>query len=73
MLDALLRNPLLRKAIAVGEEGVGRAVSLLLSRLPTAGDVQDLERRLAELEAVLEGLAAKLERPEGAKPDGEGR
>jgi hypothetical protein len=68
MLDALLRHPLFRKALTAGEEGAGRAISLLLSRLPSSGDLKELERRLAEIEAALDGLAARLDGSGGEDP-----
>ena len=96
ILDDLLRNPAVKRAMSVGEERVGRLVTQLLAServmhgvqsvlssamtakstfdrgvrtalgavsLPTTEEVEDLRRKLAELEAMLDGIAAKVERP----------
>lgn len=98
LLDEVLRNPLLRKALAAGEEQVGKVVGRLLggeglaaglqglastaaharqtfdrgvaqalhaANLPSRDDVAGLKRRLEELEAMLDGLAEKVESPRG--------
>jgi hypothetical protein len=96
ILDDLLRNPAVKRAMSVGEERVGRLVTQLLAServmhgvqsvlssaltakstfdrgvrtalgavsLPTTEEVEDLRRKLAELEAMLDGIAAKVEQP----------
>jgi hypothetical protein len=96
ILDDLLRNPAVKRAMSVGEERVGRLVTQLLAServmhgvqsvlssamtakstfdrgvrtalgavsLPTTEEVEDLRRKLAELEAMLDGIAAKVELP----------
>ena len=96
ILDDLLRNPAVKRAMSVGEERVGRLVTQLLAServmhgvqsvlssamtakstfdrgvrtalgavsLPTTEEVEELRRKLAELEAMLDGIAAKVERP----------
>ena len=96
ILDDLLRNPAVKRAMSAGEERVGRLVTQLLAServmhgvqsvlssamtakstfdrgvrtalgavsLPTTEEVEDLRRKLAELEAMLDGIAAKVERP----------
>jgi hypothetical protein len=101
MFDELIKNPLVKKALAAGEERVGKVVTAVLSNervmsgvqsavssalgarsvlekgvrsalsavnLPTTEDVAELKQRLAELESIIDGLAARLERQ-----DGEGR
>jgi hypothetical protein len=105
MIDELLKNPLVKRALAVGEERMGKIVTQLLSNervmhgvqtvvasalnakssldrgvrtamqavnLPTTEDVDELRRKLAELEVMLDGLATRI----GSAPpaqDGEGR
>ena len=101
MFEELKKNPLLQKALAAGEERVGKTVAALLSNekvmagvqkavssafeakaavergvktamqavnLPTTDDVAELKKRLAELESIIDGLAARLDR-EGAPPE----
>ncbi|HVI76268.1 MAG TPA: hypothetical protein VM683_14885 [Anaeromyxobacteraceae bacterium] len=96
ILDDLLRNPAVKRAMSAGEERVGRLVTQLLAServmhgvqsvlssamtakstfdrgvrtalgavsLPTTEEVEELRRKLAELEAMLDGIAAKVERP----------
>ena len=97
LFDDLLKNsPLLRKAVAAGEEQVGKAIGTLLAsdglsgglralaagaaqakdtlergvaqalhaaNLPSKDDVAALRRRLEELEALLDGLAEKVDAP----------
>jgi hypothetical protein len=93
MLDALRQHPLVKRALAAGEERLGEVVGRLLAgrppvaaletllgrargareaaeravrsamgavNLPSAGDVKDLERRLAELESLIDALSARL-------------
>jgi hypothetical protein len=102
--DAILGNPLVRKALQAGEEQVGKAVSKLLANegvatgvhtlisgavqaratfergvsqalhaanLPSRDDVDALRKKLDELEAMLDGLAEKVER-RASRGDGEG-
>lgn len=109
MFEELKKNPLLQKALAAGEERVGKTVAALLSNekvmagvqkavssafearaavergvktamqavnLPTTDDVAELKKRLAELESIIDGLAARLDKEEApqekaASPDGE--
>ncbi len=107
MIDDVLKNPLLKRALAAGEERVGKLVTQLLSservmhgvqtvvasalnakstldrgvrtamqavNLPTTEDVEELRRKLGELEALLDGLAARV--PPAAPPgpaQGDGR
>ncbi len=99
LFDALLGNPAVKKALAAGEEQVGKVVGKLLSsdglgsglqslvstaaqaketlergvaqalhaaNLPSKDDVAGLKRRLEELEAMLDGLAEKLEPQAGS-------
>jgi len=104
MFDELRKHPLLQKALAAGEERVGKTVAALLSNervmagvqkavrsafeakaavergvktamqavnLPTTDDVAELKKRLAELESIIDGLAARLDQeevPEQAAP-----
>ena len=93
LIDDFLRNPALKRALAAGEERVGRVVTQLLSServmhgvqtfvssavnakstfdrgvraamqavsLPTTDDVKELRDRLAELEAMLDRVAARV-------------
>jgi hypothetical protein len=95
-LDDVLRNPTLRRALAAGEEQVGKVVSRLLAservnaglrgvldgalharrtigrgleqalhaaNLPSREDVAALRQRVAELEAALDGLEARVGSP----------
>ncbi|MBI5070188.1 MAG: hypothetical protein HZB56_18290 [Deltaproteobacteria bacterium] len=109
MFEELKKNPLLQKALAAGEERVGKTVAALLSNekvmagvqravssafeakaavergvktamqavnLPTTDDVAELKKRLAELESIIDGLAARLDKEEApqeqaAPPAGE--
>jgi len=101
MFDELIKNPLVKKALAAGEERVGKIVTAVLSNervmagvqtavssavnartalekgvrsamqavnLPTTEDVAELKQRLAELESIIDGLAARLERDAGVAP-----
>lgn len=94
LFDRLLDHPVVKRAVAAGEEQAGKAVGRVLSspalaaglqgllaaastaratvdagvqaalkaaNLPSAGDVQALQRKLEELEAVIDGLSARLE------------
>lgn len=105
ILDELLKNPAVKRAMAAGEERFGRLVTQLLAServmhgvqsvfasaltakstfdrgvrtalgavsLPTTEEVEELRRKLVELEEMLDGLAAKVERPApapGGRPD----
>jgi hypothetical protein len=93
LIDDFLKNPAVKRALAAGEERVGKVVTQLLSNervihgvqtfmasaltakstfdrgvrtamqavsLPTTEDVEELRKRLAELEAMLDGLAARV-------------
>ncbi len=95
MIEGILKSPAVRKALALGEERMGRLVTQLLSNervmhgvqtvvssalnakstldkgmktamsavnLPSTEDVEELRRKLSELESVVDGLNAKLER-----------
>jgi hypothetical protein len=95
MIEGILRSPAVKKALALGEERMGRLVTQLLSNekvmhgvqtvvssaltakstldkgvktamsavnLPSTEDVEELRRKLSELESVVDGLNAKLER-----------
>jgi uncharacterized protein YhaN len=97
MLDDLLRSPMVKRALAAGEERMGKLVTQLLSServmqgvqtvvssaltakstfdrgvksamqavsLPTTDDVEELRRKLSELESMLDGLADQLARGE---------
>lgn len=99
MFDELRRSPMLKKALAAGEERVGKVVAAVLSNervmarvqgavttalearaavekgvksalhavnLPTGDEVAELKRRIAELEAMIDGLAARVDRETGA-------
>jgi len=101
MFEELKKNPFLQKALAAGEERVGKTVAALLSNekvmagvqravssafeakaavergvktamqavnLPSTEDVAELKKRLAELESIIDGLAARLERDAGVAP-----
>src|SRR5512146_866966 len=103
MIEGLLRNPAVRKALAMGEERMGRLVTQLLSNekvmhgvqtmvssalnakstfdkgvksamqavnLPSTEDVDELRRKLAELESVVDGLASKLDTTPAEKKNG---
>ncbi len=109
MIEDLLKSPLVQKALAAGEERVGKVVTQLLSNervmhgvqtvvasalhakstldrgvktamqavnLPTTDDVEELRRKLSELEVLLDGLAARVgDAGAAATPEdgGEGR
>ena len=103
-LDDVLRNPTVRRALAAGEEQVGKVVGRLLAsdrltaglrglldgalharrtigrgleqalhaaNLPSSEDVAALRERIAELEAALDGLAARVEGRGPDRPDDE--
>jgi hypothetical protein len=110
MMDDLLKNPMVKKALEAGEERMGRLVTQLLSNervmqgvqtvvasalnakttfdrgvktamqavnLPTTEDVEELRRKLAELEVLLDGLAARVGHApapgeDDGKPNGHG-
>jgi hypothetical protein len=92
-IDDLMKNPMVKRALAAGEERMGRLVTQLLSsekvmhgvqtvvasaltakstldrgvktamqavNLPTTEDVEELRSRLAELETMLDRLAARV-------------
>ena len=52
------------------EKGVRTAMQAV--NLPTTDDVAELRRRLEELESIIDGLAARLEREGGGAPPGGG-
>lgn len=93
IIDDLLRNPVVKRALTAGEERMGKLVTQLLSservmqgvqtvvasalnakstfdrgvktamqavNLPTTEDVEDLRRKLSELEILIDGLAARV-------------
>jgi hypothetical protein len=95
MIDGILKNPAVKKALSIGEERMGRLVTQLLSNervmhgvqtvvssalnakstfdksvktamgavnLPSTEDMDELRRKLSELESVVDGLTEKLER-----------
>ncbi len=101
IIDDLLKNPVVKRALTAGEERMGKLVTQLLSNervmqgvqtvvasalnakstldrgvktamqavnLPTTEDVEELRRKLSELEVLLDGLAARV----GAGGDAEG-
>jgi hypothetical protein len=94
ILDEVLKNRALRKALAAGEEQVSKVLGRLLSsgavttglsglaktasqaretfdrgvqqalkaaHLPSREDVSQLKRKLAELEAMIDGLSGRVE------------
>ena len=96
MIDGLLKNPAVKKALAMGEERMGRLVTQLLSNervmhgvqtvvssaltakstldrsvksamqavnLPSTEDMDELRRKLSELESVVDGIASKVVTP----------
>jgi hypothetical protein len=106
MIDDLLKSPVVKRALAVGEERMGKLVTQLLAservmhgvqtvvasalnakstidrgvrtamqavNLPTTNDVEELRRKLAELEVLLDGLAARVGAPPPETQEGEGR
>jgi hypothetical protein len=99
LFDAFLKNPLVQKAVAAGEEQAGRAVGKLLAseavatglqgllsaastarqtfdagvqralkaaKVPSAVEVASLQRKIEELEEIIDRLAERLE--EQAQP-----
>jgi hypothetical protein len=104
ILDDVLRSPALKRALAAGEEGMGKAVAKLLAsdrvttglqtlvssaiqakstfdrgvkgalhaaNLPSREDVDALKQKLEELESMIDGLSARIERPgRGARGNG---
>jgi hypothetical protein len=101
ILDDVLRNPVLKKALQAGEERMGKVVGKLLAsdrvssglstlvssalqakttfdkgvqqalhaaNLPSKDDVTALKRRLDELESMIDGLSARVERPTAGGP-----
>lgn len=109
IIEDLLRNPMVKRALTTGEERMGRLVTQLLSNervmhgvqtvvasalnakstfdrgvktamqavnLPTTEDVEELRRKLSELEVLLDGLAARVDgpAPQGGeeRPNGHG-
>jgi len=107
MIEDLFKNPLLRRALAAGEERMGKLVTQFASServmqgvqsvlssalsakssfdrgvktalqavsLPTTEEVEELRRKLGELEAMLDGLAERLaSRGEPGEKPGSGR
>src|SRR5512146_199448 len=104
MIDEFLKNPAVKRALAAGEERMGKLVTQLLSNervmhgvqtvvasalnakstldrsvktamqavnLPTTEDVEELRRKLSELEILLDDLAARV--GGGASPGGDER
>ncbi|HZZ83087.1 MAG TPA: hypothetical protein VFE30_01000 [Anaeromyxobacteraceae bacterium] len=94
MLDEMLRNPTVKKALEAGEERVGKLVTQLLSNervvsglqsmvasaltaksvvdrgvkrtlqavnLPSTEDVDELRRKLSDLESMLDQLAERVD------------
>ncbi len=107
MIDDLLRNPMVKRALSAGEERMGKLVTQLLSNervmhsvqtmaasalnakatfdrgvktamqavnLPTTEDVEELRRKLSELEVLLDSLASRVGGPTGGpeRPNGQG-
>jgi hypothetical protein len=105
MLEAFRHHPLVKKALAAGEERLGEVVGRVLAgrppvaaleallerargareaaerglrsalaavKLPSSGDVKDLERRLAELESLIDALSARLAGRTGGPGEGDG-
>jgi hypothetical protein len=103
LIDHLLENPAVKRALAAGEQRMGRVVTQLLSNerimhgvqtvvasalsakstfdrgvrtamqaasLPTTEDVEELRKRLVELEAMLDGLASRVPPPGAPRNDG---
>ncbi len=101
LFDDLLKNPVVQKAVAAGEEQAGRVVGRLLAservtnglqgliaaastarsvaeatvqralqaaNLPRADEVASLKRKVDELEALLDDLAARLDAAPPAAP-----
>ena len=93
IIDEFLKNPMVKRALAAGEERMGKLVTQLLSNervmhgvqtvvasalnakssldrgvktamqavnLPTTEDVEELRRKLSELEVLLDGLAQRV-------------
>ncbi len=106
MIEDLLRNPVVKRALTVGEERMGKLVTQLLSNervmhgvqtvvasalnakstfdrgvktamqavnLPTTEDVEELRRKLSELEVLLDGLAARVGSAPAPRSDADGR
>jgi hypothetical protein len=65
--DDLVRNPLLRRALEVGEDRVAKVMTRLLAtaNLPSKDDVVTLRKKLEELEAMIDGLAERVDRDRG--------
>lgn len=72
MLDTLFRSRLVKEALAAVKEAAERAVRAALgaASVPTGEDVEELRRRLGELEATLDALASRREGP-APDPGGE--
>ncbi len=70
MLEEMLSNPLVKLARETLERGV-RSV-LQAANLPTSDDVEELKRRLGELEAMLDDLGRRMGRG-GGPGEGAGR
>jgi hypothetical protein len=102
MIDEFLKNPMVKRALAAGEERMGKLVTQLLSservmhgvqtvvasalnakssldrgvktamqavNLPTTEDVEELRRKLSELEALLDGLAQRVGETTPSQPE----
>jgi hypothetical protein len=105
MIDEFLKNPTVKRALAAGEERMGKLVTQLLSNervmhgvqtvvasalnarssldrgvktamqavnLPTTEDVEELRRKLSELEVLLDDLAQRVGEA-SSPPQGEHR
>jgi hypothetical protein len=67
MLEEMLSNPLVKLALSAASsarETIERGVrsALQAANLPTSGDVEELKRRLGELETMLDDLSRRLGR-----------
>jgi len=70
MLEEMLSNPLVKLALSVASsarETIERGVrsALQAANLPTSEDVEELKRRLGELETMLDDLGRRLGRGGG--------
>ncbi len=76
MLEEMLSNPLVKLALSAAgsaRETIERGVrsALQAANLPTSDDVEELKRRVGELEAMLDDLGRRLGR--GGAPRQEAR